>query len=101
MNRVAPGFVLSTQETQEHWDAQTPEAQRAHLTGTFRRRVGRVDDVSNAAVLGLGLRLVDHGSGDLRQRRGALSRPERKRVPRSFANGLGGLRLIGRPDDVA
>ncbi len=50
VNSVAPGFVISGPRLQTYWDAESPDAQRAHLATTFMRRVGRPEDVSNAVL---------------------------------------------------
>jgi 3-oxoacyl-[acyl-carrier protein] reductase len=50
VNSVAPGFVLSSAQTQAHWDAIPSEGQQAHLQGTFMRRVGKPEDISNAVM---------------------------------------------------
>ena len=50
VNSVAPGFVLSSPYTKKHWDAIPPEGQRAHLQKTFMRRVGKLEDISNAVL---------------------------------------------------
>jgi 3-oxoacyl-[acyl-carrier protein] reductase len=50
VNSVAPGFVISSPFTQADWDRYSPEAQRAHLQGTFMRRVGAPDDIASAVL---------------------------------------------------
>lgn len=50
VNSVAPGFVLSSPNTQRHWGGQSPEAQKLHIQKTFMRRIGEPDDVANLVL---------------------------------------------------
>jgi 3-oxoacyl-[acyl-carrier protein] reductase len=50
VNGVAPGFVISSPFTQADWDRYSPEAQNAHIQGTFMRRVGVPDDIASAIL---------------------------------------------------
>lgn len=49
VNSVAPGFVLSNPATQRQWDSYGAEGQAALLARIHRRRLGRPEDISNAA----------------------------------------------------
>lgn len=50
VNSVAPGFVLSNAFTKADWERYSPEAQKAHVEGTFMRRIGRPDDIASATL---------------------------------------------------
>lgn len=50
VNSVAPGFVISSPFTQADWEKYSPEAQKAHVQGTFMRRVGKPDDIANTVM---------------------------------------------------
>jgi 3-oxoacyl-[acyl-carrier protein] reductase len=50
VNSVAPGFVISSPFTEADWAKYSPEAQNAHVQGTFMRRVGKPDDIANTVM---------------------------------------------------
>ncbi len=50
VNSIAPGFVISNAMTTAHWAEISPEAQNAHVQGTFMRRVGKPDDIASLAL---------------------------------------------------
>lgn len=50
VNSVAPGFVRSNEATERQWDAYGPEKQRALMEGIALRRLGKPEDIANAAL---------------------------------------------------
>ena len=49
VNSVAPGFVLSNPATQRQWDSYGPQGQADLVARIHRRRLGRPEDIANAA----------------------------------------------------
>ena len=49
VNSVAPGFVLSNPATQRQWDSYGAEGQAAMVARIHRRRLGKPEDIANAA----------------------------------------------------
>lgn len=50
VNSIAPGFVRSNPTTEKQWEAYGPEGQKRLVEGTFLRRTGRAEDISNMAL---------------------------------------------------
>lgn len=50
VNSVAPGFVVTTAETEAHWNRHGADGQRAMIEATTMRRPGRLDDIGNAVL---------------------------------------------------
>jgi 3-oxoacyl-[acyl-carrier protein] reductase len=50
VNSVAPGFVRSNPTTERQWEAYGPEGQRRLLEGIALRRLGTVEDITNAVL---------------------------------------------------
>jgi 3-oxoacyl-[acyl-carrier protein] reductase len=49
-NAVAPGFVRSNPTTERQWQAYGEEGQRRLVEGIHTRRLGRAEDIANAAL---------------------------------------------------
>jgi 3-oxoacyl-[acyl-carrier protein] reductase len=64
VNAVAPGFVISTPETQAVWANQSEAQHALHLENVYMRRVGHVDDIA-AATLFLASREASWISGQV------------------------------------
>ena len=50
VNSVAPGFVRTTRETEEHWDALGDAGKQAMLNSIAMRRMGTPEDIGNAVL---------------------------------------------------
>ena len=50
VNSVAPGFILSNPSTEKQWDAFGPERREQIVQGIHMRRLGRPEDVADAAL---------------------------------------------------
>ena len=50
VNSVAPGFVRTTAETEQHWTAMGAEGQQKLLSGIALRRLGSLEDIGNAVL---------------------------------------------------
>src|SRR3954452_6715039 len=50
VNSVAPGFVLSNPTTQRQWESYGPEGQERLINSTHTKRLGRPEDIANAAL---------------------------------------------------
>lgn len=50
VNSVAPGFIRTTRETEQHWEAMGHAGQEAYLASVAMRRPGTLDDVANAVL---------------------------------------------------
>lgn len=50
VNGVAPGFVLSNPTTQRQWESYGPEGQARLVAGIHTRRLGRAEDIADAAL---------------------------------------------------
>lgn len=50
VNSVAPGFVRTTAVTERHWDAMGADGQQKLLSSIAMRRLGTLDDISNAVL---------------------------------------------------
>lgn len=50
VNGVAPGFVISSPETEAFWDDMGPEFQRRHIENVFLRRTGIVGDIAGPVI---------------------------------------------------
>ena len=50
VNSVAPGFVRTTRETEEHWDALGDTGKQAMLNSIAMRRMGTPEDIGNAVL---------------------------------------------------
>ncbi len=50
VNSVAPGFVLSNPTTQRQWESYGEAGQARLVAGTYMRRLGRAEDIANAAL---------------------------------------------------
>jgi 3-oxoacyl-[acyl-carrier protein] reductase len=49
-NAVAPGFVRSNPSSEKQWLSYSPERQAQIIAGTHTRRLGRAEDIANAAL---------------------------------------------------
>ena len=50
VNSVAPGFVRSNWSSEAQWQAMGPDGRAALLEGTFLRRLGGAEDISDAVL---------------------------------------------------
>ena len=50
VNSVAPGFVRTTAETEQHWEAMGVDGQESFVAGLAMRREGTLEDVGNAVL---------------------------------------------------
>jgi 3-oxoacyl-[acyl-carrier protein] reductase len=49
-NAVAPGFVRSNPSTERQWESYGAEGQKRLIEGTHTRRLGKAEDIANAAL---------------------------------------------------
>lgn len=50
VNSIAPGFILSNPSTEKQWEAFGPERQKQILGNIHMRRLGRAQDIADAAA---------------------------------------------------
>ncbi|MEW9920252.1 SDR family NAD(P)-dependent oxidoreductase [Marimonas sp. MJW-29] len=50
VNSIAPGFILSNPATQRQWEAYGPEGQQQLINRIHTRRLGKPEDIANAAA---------------------------------------------------
>jgi 3-oxoacyl-[acyl-carrier protein] reductase len=50
VNAIAPGLILSNPSSQAQWDGYGPQGQKAVLESLHTRRLGKAEDIANAAL---------------------------------------------------